>query len=373
VLRSGRVNYWTGTEVKNFEAEYAAHCGCRYAIALANGTLALELALYALNIGPGDEVIVPSRTFIASASAAVMRGARPVVVDIDPQTATISPESVASHITPKTKAIIPVHLSGHPCDMDALLNIARSHKLFIIEDCAQAHGARYKGQPLGGLGEIGAFSFCQDKIITTGGEGGMLVTNSREVWEKAWSYKDHGKSVDSIVSQAPVGGFRWRHNSFGTNWRLTEMQAALGRVSLRYLEQWVTIRRRNAAIIREGFAGISGIWAPTPTNDFFHSYYKFDAYVRPETLAKGWSRELIVQAILAEGIPCSAGGASEIYLEHAFQNAGLTPVHRFPNAQKSGETSLVFMVHPTLTERDINDLVHATRKVMSIATTSPRA
>ncbi|MDI6817695.1 MAG: DegT/DnrJ/EryC1/StrS family aminotransferase, partial [Actinomycetota bacterium] len=221
VLKSGKVNYWTGDEGRLFEREFAAYTGCDYAVALANGTVALELALYALGIGPGDEVIVPSRTFIASASAIVMRGATPVMADVDPVSQNITAETVAAAMTPKTRAIIVVHLAGWPCDMDPINKLAREHGLAVIEDCAQAHGATYKGRAVGSLGDVAAFSFCQDKIITTGGEGGMLTTNNKDVWEKAWSFKDHGKSLDAVYNRQHPPGFRWVHETFGTNWRLT--------------------------------------------------------------------------------------------------------------------------------------------------------
>ena len=253
VLESGKVNYWTGAEGRQFEKEFAEFVGCDYAVAVANGTVALELALYALGIGPGDEVVVPSRTFIASASCAVMRGAKPVVADIDPVSQNITAETIARVLSPRTKAIVAVHLAGWPCDMDPIKKLARDRGLYVIEDCAQAHGATYKGKKVGSLGDVAAFSFCQDKIMTTGGEGGMLTTSNREIWERAWSYKDHGKSYAEVYKKDHPPGFRWLHESFGTNWRLTEMQAAIGRVQLNKLPQWVEKRRINAAVLKRAF------------------------------------------------------------------------------------------------------------------------
>ena len=197
VLRSGKVNYWTGEEGKIFEKEFAEYVGVKHGIAVANGTVALELALEALGIAEGDEVIVPSRTFIASASAVVMRGAVPKIADIDPVSQNISVKSIRDQISPRTKAIIVVHLGGWPCEMDEILAIARNHNLFVIEDCAQAHGASYKGKRVGSFGDIAAFSFCQDKIMTTAGEGGMVVTNNPTLWKRAWSFKDHGERLGS--------------------------------------------------------------------------------------------------------------------------------------------------------------------------------
>lgn len=368
VLESGKVNYWTGQEGRSFEREWAEFCGTQYAVVVANGTVALELALYALGIGPGDEVIVPSRTFIASASCAVMRGAMPVVADVDPVSQNLTAESVAAVLTPRTKAVVAVHLGGWPCDMDSIMGLAREKGLHVIEDCAQAHGATYKGRPVGSFGDAAAFSFCQDKIMTTGGEGGMLTTNSREVWEKAWSYKDHGKNYDAVYHREHPPGFRWVHESFGTNWRMTEMQAAIGRVQLRKLPRWLEIRRRNAAILTERFARLPALRVTVPPEDIGHAYYKYYVFVRPEWLKSGWDRDRVMEAINAEGIPCFSGSCSEIYREKAFTDRGWGPPERLPVARELGETSLMFLVHPTLSEEDMHDTARAVEKVLRVAT-----
>src|SRR5262249_42620178 len=254
VLRSGRVNYWTGLECRAFEEEFAAHCHVDYALSVANGTVALELALYACGIQPGDDVIVPPRTFIASASCVAMRGAVPVFADVDPVSQTVTADTIRAALTPRTKGFIAVHLGGWPCDMDPLIDLARKHGLAIIEDCAQAQGASYKGRPVGSFGDAAAFSFCQDKIMTTGGEGGMVVTNRRDVWKRAWAYRDHGRSYEAVYNRVHPPGFRWIFDSFGTNWRMTEVQAAIGRIQLRNnLVRWVDRRRRNAAVLTACF------------------------------------------------------------------------------------------------------------------------
>ncbi len=367
VLRSGKVNYWTGDEGRQFEKEFAAFCGCRYAVAVANGTVALELALYALGIGPGDEVIVPCRTFIASASCAVMRGAVPVMADVDPVSQNVTAENIKKVITPRTKAVICVHLAGWPCDMDPILELAREKGLYVIEDCAQAHGATYKGRPVGSMGDAAAFSFCQDKIMTTGGEGGMLTTNNREIWERAWSYKDHGKSYDAVYNRQHPPGFRWLHESFGTNWRLTEMHAAIGRLQLKKLPAWLEKRRRNAAILTECFSRLPALRVTVPPEEVGHAYYKYYTFVRPERLKEGWDRDRIMEAIAAEGIPCFSGSCSEIYLEKAFEKEGLRPQKRLEVAKELGETSLMFLVHPTLSEQDMLDTCRAVEKVLKVA------
>jgi sugar O-acyltransferase (sialic acid O-acetyltransferase NeuD family) len=371
VLRSGRVNYWTGNEGRQLESEFAAYTGCRYAVALANGTLALELALYALGIGPGDEVIVPSRTFIASASCVVARGAIPVIADVDRESQNLTKETVEAVISPRTKAIIAVHLAGWPCEMDSLTELARQHDLRVIEDCAQAVGATYRGKPVGCLGDVAAFSFCQDKNFTTGGEGGMLTTNNESLWERAWSFKDHGKSWDAVYHRQHESVFKWLHESFGSNYRLTEMQSAIGRVALRKLPGWINQRQRNARRLSKALADIPALRLTTPPAHISHGYYKYYAFVRPEMLASGWSRDRIVRALQHEGIPCGSGCCSEIYLEEAFQRAGLGPAHRLPVAQELGETSLMFLVHPTLSDAAIEATSDAIKSVLASAINSP--
>jgi len=347
VLASGKVNYWTGREGRSFEEEYANYTGKRHAIALANGTLALELALRVLGVGRGDEVITTPRTFIASVSCAVMLGARPVLADVDIESGNITAETIRAVLTPKTRAIIVVHLGGWPCEMDGILDLARRHGISVIEDCAQAHGATYQGKPVGSMGDIGAFSFCQDKIITTAGEGGLITLDSTELYEQAWAYKDHGKSYDAVHRREHGPGFRWLHESFGTNWRLTEIQSAIGRIQLRKLPEWLVIRRRHASTLTEYFARIPGLRVTIPPAHIGHAYYKYYAYIQPKELRVGWSRDRILTEITARGVQCFSGGCSEIYLEKAFPPEW-RPESRLPVAKELGETSLMFLVHPTL-------------------------
>lgn len=366
VLKSGKVNYWTGDEGRQLEAEFAAFTGVKHAVALANGTVALELALQALGISSGDEVITTSRTFIASASCAVMRGATPVMADVDRNSQNVTADTIRAVLTPRTRAIVAVHLAGWPCDMDPILDLAREHKVRVVEDCAQAHGATYKGRPVGSMGDVNAFSFCQDKIMTTGGEGGMLTTNDPELWSRAWAFKDHGKSYEAVYQQAHPPGYRWLHESFGTNWRLTEMQSAIGRVQLRDLGESVRRRRELAGILTERFSKLPALRVTVPPDHSAHSYYKYHVFLRPEYLREDWHRQRIVDAVNAEGVPCFVGSCSEIYLERAFP-AELRPPQRLPIAKDLGETALMFLVHPTLTERDMNDTADAVEKVLTHA------
>ncbi len=367
VLRSGKVNYWTGEIGRAFEREYAAATQRRHGIAVANGTLALELALLAFDIGPGDEVITSSRTYVASASCAVMRGAVPVIADVDADSGCMTAATLRAAITPRTRAVVPVHLAGWPCPMDEIMAVAEEFGLIVVEDCAQAHGATYQGRPVGAFGHAAAFSFCQDKIITTGGEGGMLVLDDEAAWKKAWAYKDIGRSYDAAFHRSYPPGFRWLTESFGSNWRLTELQAAIGRIQLRKLPTWTAQRRRNAQVLIDGLSALPGLRVPTPPEHQEHAYYKFYAYVRPDVLARGWSRDRVMVELTERGIPTTVGSCSEIYLEKAFQDRGWGPQGRMPVAHALGETSLLFLVHPTLTPESLAYTVATAHEVMRLA------
>ncbi|MFP4257955.1 MAG: DegT/DnrJ/EryC1/StrS family aminotransferase [Desulfovermiculus sp.] len=404
-LLSGRVNYWSGREGREFEKEFAAYSERRYGISLANGTVALELALIAAGIGPGDEVITTCRTFIASASAIAVRGATPVVCDVDPVSQNMTAETFRAVCSDRTRAVICVHLAGWPCDMDPILELAQEKGLWVIEDCAQAHGARYKGRPVGSIGHMGTFSFCQDKIMSTGGEGGMLVLDEEGLWKRAWAYKDHGKSWDAVYEREHTPGFRWLHESFGTNLRMTEMQAAIGRVQLGKLDNWVARRRMNAQRLTEAFRGLPGLRVTDPGKGFFHAYYKYYVFVRPEELTDGWDRDRIMNEISARGVPCMSGICPEIYREKAFSprdqrseirgqeetegqreegtegqrelsersdgsdmateaTGGLREGGWLPVARELGETSLMFLVHPTLRGEEIEKTCAVVAEVM---------
>jgi hypothetical protein len=367
VLQSGRVNYWTGEEGRQFEHEFAKAVDCAFGVAVANGTVALELALRILGIGQGDQVVTTSRTFIASASCAIAVGAEPVFADVDRDSQNITAETLRAVITPRTRAIIAVHLAGWPCDMDPILKLAEESGLYVIEDCAQAHGAKYKGRPVGSMGDVGTFSFCQDKILSTGGEGGIIVTNNKALFESAWSYKDHGKSFKAVYDQHHAPGFRWLHESFGTNWRMTELQSALGRVQLRKLSRWVALRHRNAAFLRDTFQQLPALRAPSPEAHIEHAYYKCYAFVRPERLRSVWSRDRIMSAINARGVACTTGSCSEVYLERAFP-LHMRPKNRLPVARELGETSLMFQVHPTLEERNLRYAAEVIAEAVTEAT-----
>jgi dTDP-4-amino-4,6-dideoxygalactose transaminase len=362
ILLSNKVNYWTGQEGRLFEEEFSKFCGVKYSIALANGSVALDIVLLALGVSKGDEVIVTSRTFIASASCIVNLGAKPIFVDISRDSQNITAKNIESAITKKTKAVICVHLAGWPCDMDEIMKLSEKYDFFVIEDCAQAHGAFYKGKSVGSIGHIGCWSFCQDKIITTAGEGGMVTTNDRALWEKIWSYKDHGKSMRAIKSSAHKKGFRWVHHSFGTNLRLTEIQSAIGRIQLKRLKEMNIQRNKNLFKIWEKAKKIKGLRVPefkcescncSSENRCIHGAYKCYVFIEPKLLRPSWTRDRIIDNIQKKGVPCYPGSCSEVYLEKAFKKSNLAPFKRLENARELGETSLMFLVHPNLRKRDI--------------------
>lgn len=368
VLLSNKVNYWTGQEGRVFEREFAAFTECGYAVAVGNGTLALDLALKVLEIGPGDEVVVTPRTFLASASSIASAGAVPVFAEVDADSQNITAATIAAVLSPRTRAVICVHLAGMPCDMDPIMALANEHGLKVIEDCAQAHGARYRGKPVGSIGHIGAWSFCQDKIMSTGGEGGMVTTNDRELWSRMWSYKDHGKSWEAVYEREHPPGFRWLHESFGTNWRLTEMQSAIGRIQLQRMPEWHAARLSNANRIWQTAAQCPGLRVPEVPEWATHAAYKCYVFVEPEKLAEGWSRDRILAEINARGVPCYSGSCSEVYLEKAFDGTGFRPRERLPVARELGDTSLMFLVHPTLTESEVALTCRVLAEVMQQAT-----
>lgn len=370
VLLSNKVNYWTGQECRAFETEFAAWAGTRHAVALANGTLALDVALKALGIGPGDEVVVTPRTFMASVSCVVNAGATPVFADVDAESGNLSAATIAQVLTPRTKAVIVVHLAGWPCDMDQIMDLAARHGLKVVEDCAQAHGARYKGRSVGSIGHVGAWSFCQDKIMSTAGEGGMVTTNDEALWRAMWAYKDHGKSYAAVYEREHPPGFRWVIEGFGTNWRMLEVQAAVGRIQLARMADWTARRTAHAEAIWAACRGLVAVRVPdfaaalAHAQGSVHAHYKCYVYVRPEALAPGWCRDRIADAISAQGVPCYQGSCSEVYLEKAFDGTGWRPATRLPVARALGETSLMFLVHPTLTAAEIARTCEVLRQVL---------
>jgi len=368
VLASNQVNYWTGKQCREFELEFAHFFNSGYAVSLANGTLALDVALKALDIKSGDEVIITSRTFIASVSSVINVGATPIFSDVDLDSQNITPKSISKKITKNTKAILCVHLAGWPCEMDEIIDIANQFDLYVIEDCSQAHGAKYKGKSVGSIGDIGCWSFCQDKIMTTGGEGGMVTTNDEILWRKMWAYKDHGKSYEAVYEREIQKGFQWLHESFGSNYRMTEMQAVIGRIQIKNMPDWHNKRLSYANQIWSTARYCKGLKVPDIPSYIQHAAYKCYVFVKEKQLKVNWSRDRIIEEILEFGVPCFSGSCSEIYLEKAFKDTKFIPKERLKNAKKLGETSLMFLVHPTLTEDHIQQTCDAILSIMKRAT-----
>ena len=367
ILLSNKVNYWTGTQCRDFEKEFSPYFDSEYAVALTNGTLALDVAFKALGVGAGDEVIVTSRTFLASVSSIVLAGATPVFADVDRNSQNITAATIQDVLTPRTKAVVCVHLAGWPCEMDEIMVLAEEHDLYVVEDCAQAHGAMYKGRSVGSIGHIGTWSFCQDKIMTTGGEGGMVTTNDRELWSKMWSYKDHGKSWEAVYEREHPPGFRWLHETFGTNWRMTEMQAVIGRIQLQRMPEWNRIRNLYTQQIWAAASQLPGLRVPVVPDDVLHAAYKCYVFVEPALLKNNWDRDKVMAEINSRGVPCFSGSCSEVYLEKAFDGTGFRPKERLPIARELGETSLMFLVHPTLTQAEVDKTSEVLVEVMALA------
>ncbi len=367
ILESGKVNYWTGGEGRLFEKEFAKDFDSSYAIALSNGSNALTTAYLSLDIKKGDEIITTPRTFIATASCAVLLGAKPKFADVDKDSGCITAENIEPLITKKTKLISVVHLGGWPADMESICDLAKAYNLRVVEDCSQAHGAKINNINVGSFGDVGTWSFCQEKIMSTGGEGGMVTTSDKQIMDSLWSIKDHGKTLNAVFKKNHPEGYRWVHERIGTNYRMTEIQSAIGRNQLRKLPIWHKIRKRNSEILLNHLKNINSLRIAIPKNGFEHAWYKFYAYINFESLQSDWSRNRIINELTAMGYPAFGGSCSEIYLEKSFQEKKLFPKNRLPVARELGETSLMFVLHPTITEKHMYQYAEAIKHILEKA------
>ena len=367
ILSSGKVNYWTGMEGKCFESEFAKNADSKYGIVMANGTLALTAAYSAIGLTEGDELITTSRTFIATSSAAVLLGAKPIFADIDLDSGCITPKEIEPLITSRTKAISVVHLGGWPAKIQEICEIAKAYNLYVIEDCSQAHGAKIKvdnnWKSVGSFGDVATWSFCQDKIITTGGEGGIVSTSNEKIKDFCWSIKDHGKTLKAIKLQEKTEGFKWLHDGFGSNYRLSEMQSAIGRIQLRKLEEWNKIRSFNAEILYSYLKNIDAVRLPYVGKNINHAWYKFYCYLDFEVLSSDWDRNRIIKTINDYGYPAFSGSCSEIYLEKCFKKLS-SNYERLKNARELGATSLMLLVHPSISKEQIIKYSEVVRDVL---------
>ena len=367
ILTAGKVNYWTGDQSKKFEEEFSNWCGTKFAIALSNGSVALTTAYLSIGIKKGDEVITTSRTFIATSSTLVLLGAIPIFADVDLESGCISAKTIEKLITKKTKAISVVHLGGWPVDMDEIMELARSYNLYVIEDCSQAHGAEINNRKVGSFGNVATWSFCQDKIISTGGEGGMITTNDKKIRDFIWSYKDHGKSYDLMQKNINAISYQKIYKGFGTNLRITEMQSAIGRIQLRKLKNWRNIRKRNAEIIISRLKKLDIARIEKPPEKFVHAWYKLYVYLDFKFIKNNWNRDKIIKEITKNGFPAFSGSCSELYMENCFIEAGLKPEIRLPNSKLLGLTSLMFVIHPTISESIMEDYAEVIYQVLKRA------
>ncbi len=385
VLRSGKVNYWTGKKGMEFEEKFADWQGCKYAINTTNGTSALHVALTALGIGPGDEVIVPSYTFIASSFSIVQSGAIPRFADVNIDDHCISIESAEKLVNERTKAIMPVHLYGNVCDMDDLLAFAKKHNLYVVEDFAEAFGGSYKGRKTGTIGHINACSFCQNKTFTTGGEGGMVTTNDEELAWNARSFRDHGYDVKKRLSLLELEQkLPYIHNVVGWNYRMTEMQSAIGLAELERIDNWnLPNRRRNAHIIMEKLKDLPRVkYMPIDTEDRRNGWYVMAFSIDIDNMDCDISK--FVEAAGAEGAPCWKVFWPQCHTEKAYQEHNAfgkssfpfeskeytDPEHvdyskvEVPNAVWHQSHTFTCFAFPVLSEQDCEQIGNAIAKVI---------
>ena len=360
ILKSGKVNQWTNPKVNEFERKFSTFIDCNYAVAVFNGTVALELCLKTLGLKRGDEVIVTPRSFIASASCCAWYGIIPVFVDVDRNSQNITLKNIIKAITKKTKAVILVHLAGWPCELDKICDYCKNNNIYVIEDCAQAHGAKYKNKSVGGWGDINAWSFCQDKIITTGGEGGMITTNNELLYKKAWSLKDHGKGYDTVFNKDHKPGFRWLHKNIGTNWRMTPIQAAIGICALDEINIWINHRRNIANIYNENLKDIHGIRLTIPPHFIYHSYYKYYFFIDKSKFKI--SRDALIELINKENIFCQVGSCSEIYNEKALMI--YHPKKNLLITKELFNTSILLKCDPCISKKNAKKNILKIKKIL---------
>ena len=375
VLKSGKVNYWTGNECKKFEKEFSNYHNVKYSIAVSNGSVALEIGLKALGLKKKDEVIVTPRSFIISASCVLNLGLRPVFADID-DNGNLSIEGIKKVYNKNIKAIIIVHLNGIVCDLDPILKFVKKNKVYLIEDCSQAHGAIYKHKKVGSFGDISTWSFCQDKIISTGGEGGMISTSKKKLWSRLWSLKDHGKNYKSVFYKKHKTGFRWLHDNLGSNYRMTEMQAVIGREQLKSLDEQIKRRNLMASLYIYELRDYYQKYNILKEIDFKcqtcplkhsiklcdrcrHAYYRLNLFVHKNKI----NQIKLIEALNKNKINCNTGSCSEIYREKIFRKLGSYPRKRLVNAKLLGETSIMFSINPN------KSLIQIKKEILTIKKT----
>jgi perosamine synthetase len=345
-----------GKYLTQFEAGFARYCGCEHGITTTSGTTALHLAVAAAGLAPGDEIIMPAFTIAATVFAALYAGAVPVLVDSDPETWTIRVDDVASKLGPRTRAILPVHIYGHPCDMDPLRALAQRHDLWLLEDAAEAHGAEYKGRKCGGLGDAACFSFYANKIISTG-EGGMVVTNDGAFAERCRSLKNLGFNRDR----------RFLHDRVGFNYRMTNLQAAIGLAQLEKVDEYVALRRRHAADYTERLRNVEGLRVPVERSWARNVYWMYGVVIED---AFGCSRDDLMTGLAERGIETRTFFIP-MHEQPVLHERGLFRTERYPVASDLGRRGLYLPSSTGLSEADLSYVVEAVRDVQRAARNRP--
>jgi len=377
ILSSGKVNYWNGNEGKKFEREFSNYIGNKYSVAVSNGSVALEIALKTLGLKKKDQVIVSSRSFVISASCVLNLGLKPVFADVD-HNGNLNINTIKKAYNSNVKAIIIVHLNGLACDLQPIVKFVKKNKIFLIEDCSQAHGAVYQNKKVGSFGDISTWSFCTDKIISTGGEGGLISTNKKKLWLKSWSLKDHGKNYMSCFFKKHKTGFKWLHDNLGSNHRMTEIQAYLGREQLKTLDKNINIRNLIANLYLDGlknyYQKFDVLIKPNfkcqscplkknieNCNKCVHSFYRLNLFVNKKKI----NQIKLVELLNKKMIDCSIGACPEIYREKIFKKYKLSPKKRLSNAKLLGETSIVFPINPQKSLNKVNLEIMYIKKILS--------
>ncbi len=334
ILKNGNTNYLFGNEGIEFEKEFAEFSNSKYAVALSNGTVALDLAIKSLNLKKNSEIIVTPRSFIASASCILLNNLKPKFIDVDKNTHNITLEQISKSINKNTSAIICVHLGGMPCNMIEIMKFAKQNDLFVIEDCAQAHGAKIENRSVGSFADISTWSFCYDKIISTGGEGGMITTNNKKLYDFCWSYKDHGKNKKKYVTAKKIkdGKFKFLHDTLGNNFRLTEIQSGLGRIQLMKINQNIKRRNKFSKFIVNKLKD-SKIYSFQNSNfSYQHAYYRLYINLNKNHILPKINNIKFINFLLEKNIICGSGSSSEIYKEKCFKNIKVE-TKNFPNTK----------------------------------------
>jgi len=370
VLLSGKVNYWTGIHGKLFEKEFSKKFKIKYSATVSNGSIGLEIALLALGIKKGDEVIVTSRSYYSSVSSIIRVGAKPVFADIELTSMNISPISIKENITKKTKAIICVHLYGMPCNMQVIQDLVKNKNIKIIEDCSQAHGAQINSTKVGSFGDIAVWSFCNDKIISTGGEGGMVSTNNKNLYNKVWSYKEIGKNLIKMKDVHKSSNFPYIHDFIGTNARMTEIQSLIGRHQLKQLDNFIKIRNLNASRMTKALSNFKSIITPTHEKKIKHAYYRYTIIFNNKYLKKNYNREIIMNLLKSKNIFCNVGGCPSIYKEKFFIKNQIKPKNYLKNTNYIGKNSISFQIDQTILKKDLTLMINTLIKIMNEATRS---